>query len=249
MELIKITTDETGKRAVSAKDLYAFLEVKETFSDWAARMLGYGFTENVDYQAVTVFIPHQNGIGGTSKKDLVLTMDCAKEISMIQRTEKGKQARQYFLECERKANNPVAGLTKIDLAKMLIESEEQRISAEQKLEVATQEIAVYKPKALFADAVNASTTCIGVGELAKIIKQNGIDTGEKRLFIWMRSNGYMMRRSGMNIPTQYAMNLGLFEMKETPIVHNDGTTTLNLTPKITGKGQTYFITKFFEQRA
>lgn len=123
--------------------------------------------------------------------------------------------------------------------------EKEKVKGE--LEIATLEISIYKPKALFADAVTASNTCINVGELAKLIKQNGIDTGEKRLFAWMRANGYIMRRNRMNIPTQYAMNLGLFEIKETPVVHNNGTTTINITPKVTGKGQTYFITKFFEQ--
>lgn len=134
------------------------------------------------------------------------------------------------------------------LALALAGERKEKEQAKAQLADATQEIAVYKPKALFADAVNASTTCIGVGELAKIIKQNGIDTGEKRLFIWMRSNGFMMRRGKMNIPTQYAMNLGLFEMKETPIIHNNGTTSINITPKVTGKGQTYFITKFFQEK-
>jgi len=101
-ELIKIT-ENNGNRAVSMKDLYNFLEVKENWTDWTKRMLGYGFIKSIDYEAVSVFIKHSNGFGGTNKTDYALTIDTAKEIAMIQRTSKGKQARQYFIEMERVA--------------------------------------------------------------------------------------------------------------------------------------------------
>ena len=102
-----------------------------------------------------------------------------------------------------------------------------------------------KPKEIFADAVSASETSILVGELAKILKQNGVDTGEKRLFAWMKENGYLMSRVGSdkNIPTQKSMNLGLFEIKETIVSTNHGS-KVKKTPKVTGKGQQYFINKF-----
>ncbi|MEK3788780.1 phage antirepressor KilAC domain-containing protein [Paenibacillus sp. FSL K6-1230] len=103
-----------------------------------------------------------------------------------------------------------------------------------------------KPKVLFADAVSASKTSILVGELAKILKQNGVQMGQKRLFSWLRDNGFLIRRNGTdyNMPTQRSMEMGLFEIKETSITHSDGHITINKTPKITGKGQVYFINKF-----
>ena len=104
-------------------------------------------------------------------------------------------------------------------------------------------IAEMQPKALFADSVAASKTSILIGELAKILKQNGVETGQKRLFVWMRENGYLIRRKGTdyNMPTQRAMELKLFEIKETVVNHADGHQTANKTPKVTGKGQVYFI--------
>ena len=102
-----------------------------------------------------------------------------------------------------------------------------------------------KPKAIFADAVSASHTSILVGELAKILKQNGVDTGQKRFFEWLRDNGYLIKRKGSdyNMPTQKSMDQGLFEIKETTINHSDGHISISKTPKITGKGQVYFINK------
>lgn len=103
-----------------------------------------------------------------------------------------------------------------------------------------------KPKVIFADAVSTSHTSILVGDLAKLIKQNGVDIGGKRLFSWLRENGYLIKRKGTdyNMPTQKSMELELFEVKETTINHSDGHITTNRTPKVTGKGQQYFINKF-----
>ena len=108
------------------------------------------------------------------------------------------------------------------------------------------EAAANAPKVLFADSVEASKTSILVFDLAKLIRQNGVDIGGKRLFAWMRDNGYLVRRKGAdyNMPTQKAMELGLFEVKETAITHADGHISVNRTPKVTGRGQVYFINKF-----
>ncbi len=105
------------------------------------------------------------------------------------------------------------------------------------------------PKIVFADAVSTSKTSILIGELAKILKQNGIETGQRRLFEWLRVNKYLISRKGTdyNMPTQKSMELGLFEIKETSIAHADGHTSISKTPKITGKGQQYFINKFLEK--
>lgn len=120
------------------------------------------------------------------------------------------------------------------------------IMAQSKIEEKTREIERMRPKEIFADAVTASHNSILVGELAKVLRQNGIEIGQNRLFEWLRGNGYLIKRKGLdwNMPTQMAMELGLFEIKETVITHADGHTSVNKTVKVTGKGQQYFINKF-----
>ena len=105
-----------------------------------------------------------------------------------------------------------------------------------------------KPKEIFADAVAASHTTILIGDLAKLLKQNGIETGQKRLFTWLRENGYLIKRKGTdwNMPTQKSMEMGLFEVKESTVNNPDGSSRINRTTKVTGKGQVYFINKFLE---
>ena len=127
----------------------------------------------------------------------------------------------------------------IQLATNLKEERAARSQAEQQLEVA-------KPKVLFADAVAASDNTILIGDMAKIIKQNGHAIGQQRMFRWLRENGYLIKRMGAdyNSPTQKAMELGLFKIKETAITHSDGHVTVSKTVKVTGKGQQYFIAKF-----
>lgn len=122
------------------------------------------------------------------------------------------------------------------------------IEAQSVLAAKDKQIEEMKPKALFADAVTASHTSILVGELAKILKQNGIDMGQKRLFAWLRENGFLIKRKGTdyNMPTQKAMDLGLFEIKEGSYVNGSGVNITTKTPKVTGKGQQYFINKFLQ---
>ena len=118
--------------------------------------------------------------------------------------------------------------------------------AQKTIEHKQAQIETMQPKAVFSDAVSASKTSILVGELAKLIRQNDVNMGEKRLFKWLRENGYLIRRSGTdhNMPTQRSIEQGLFTIKETAITHSDGHVTVNKTPKVTGKGQTYFINLF-----
>lgn len=127
----------------------------------------------------------------------------------------------------------------IRLATQLKEEKAKRLEAEKQVEAA-------KPKVLFADAVSASHTSILVGELAKILRGNGIEIGQRRLFAWLREHGYLIKRQGTdyNMPTQMAMELGLFEIKEGSYVNGSGANIITKTPKVTGKGQTYFINKF-----
>lgn len=129
--------------------------------------------------------------------------------------------------------------TIIKLATTLKEERAARQQAEANLQAA-------KPKVLFADAVSASDSTILIGDLAKILKQNGYNTGQKRLFQWLRDNGYLIKRQGAdyNSPTQRAMEMGLFKIKETAISHSDGHVSVSKTTKVTGKGQQYFINKF-----
>ena len=128
--------------------------------------------------------------------------------------------------------------TIINLATQLKQEQEQR----KQLQAENEQM---KPKALFADAVSTSNSSILIGQLAKILRQNGVNIGQNRLFAWMRKNGYLgTRGSNRNVPTQRSMELGLFKTKETVINHSDGHTTVNITTKVTGKGQQYFINKF-----
>lgn len=130
--------------------------------------------------------------------------------------------------------------------KLLTTLKEER-AARQALE---NQIELDKPKVLFADAVSVASTSILVGELAKLIKQNGVEIGQNRLFAWLRENGYLVKRKGndYNLPTQYAMERGWFEIKETCVTHA-GHTTISRTPKVTGKGQIYFVEKFLRESA
>lgn len=114
----------------------------------------------------------------------------------------------------------------------------------------SKQIEEMKPAKVFSDAVTVSKTAILIGELAKILKQNGVDIGEKRLFAWMRNHGYLIKRKGTdyNSPTQKSMDLGVLKVKETVITHSDGHTTVSKTTKVTGKGQIYFVNKFVRKK-
>ena len=124
------------------------------------------------------------------------------------------------------------------------------IAAHDELEHKDRQIAELTPKGIFADAVSASKKSILVGELAKLLCQNGVQIGQNRLFSWMRERGYLIKdpkRSDYNMPAQRAVEQGLFEIKETTVVHSDGHTSINKTPKVTGKGQIYFVNQFVKR--
>lgn len=125
------------------------------------------------------------------------------------------------------------------------------IAAHEELEEKDKQIAELTPKGIFADAVSASSQSILVGEMARLLSQNGIQMGQNRLFSWMRENGYLIKdrkRTDYNMPTQKSMELRLFEIKETSIAHSDGHTSINKTPKVTGIGQVYFVNLFLKTK-
>lgn len=230
-ELIKVTTNENDEQLVSGRELHEFLEVKDNYTDWFKRMIKYGFEESIDF--ISFSEKSDKPFGGRPQINHFLKLDMAKEISMIQRSEKGKQARKYFLQVEKAWNNPEM------VVQRALQIQTRKVEA---LQLENEQL---KPKALFADSVSASHTSILVGDLAKLIKQNGVDIGAKRLFKWLREKGYLIKRKGTdwNMPTQKSMELGLFEVKETVVSHSDGHTSINKTPKVTGKGQVYFVNK------
>ena len=237
--LIPINYD-SDRPTVSARELHQFLEVGTKFQDWFPRMCEYGFSEGVDFNPLKIEnVLSQKRERTYSLMDYQLTLDMAKELCMIQRTERGKQARQYFIEIEKRWNDPETLMARaLKMADEKIGRLESRIESE-------------KPKVLFADSVCASKNSILVGEMAKLLKQNGVDIGEKRFFRWLRENGYLIARYGTdyNMPTQKSMELKIFEIKETSITHSSGTVTVSKTPKLTGKGQQYFINKFLGKEA
>ena len=159
---------------------------------------------------------------------------------MLQRTQKGKECREYFIKVEEAWNSPEMVMKRaLEIANRKVEELKQRTFT-----LETQ-IEQDKPKVLFAQAVETAHTSILIGDLAKILKQNGVQTGQKRLFEQLRQEGYLMKGgSSHNMPTQRAMEMGLFEVKESTINNPDGSIRINKTTKVTGKGQTYFINKF-----
>lgn len=232
MELIKVQSDNE-KQLVSARELHKALNVKTRFSQWVTQNFKH-FRENIDFSSV-VTTTDQNQYGGTKKiQDYALSVEMAKHIAMMSGTQKGYEIRDYFIQVEQAWNSPEM------IMKRALEIANKKV---EQLKLENEEM---KPKALFADAVTASHTSILVGELAKILKQNGIDIGARRLFEWLRGHGYLIKRKGTdwNMPTQKAMDLGLFEIKETTVQRSDGGVKINKTPKVTGKGQVYFINKF-----
>lgn len=230
-EIIKVNY-ENDRPTVLARELHDFLEVKTAFKDWFPRMCEYGFSEGIDFSS---FLSESSG--GRPAQDAQLTIEMAKEICMLQRNERGKQARQYFIQLEKDWNSPEKVMARA------LQIADKKIRA---LEVKMEE---QKPKVLFAESVEAAKTSILIGELAKLLKQNGINIGQNRLFEWLRNNGYLIKRQGSdyNMPTQRAMEMGLFEIKETTINNPDGSIKINKTSKVTGKGQVYFINLFLNK--
>ena len=233
-ELIEVKTKE-DVQVVSARDLHEVLGVKTRFSLWVKQNFKH-FRDGIDFTSVvtTTEVQNNGGVQARDLQDYVLTIETAKHIAMMSGTDKGYKIRDYFIKVEQAWNSPEMVMKRaLEIANKKVEQ----------LKTENQEM---KPKALFADSVAASDTTILIGELAKIIRGNGVDIGANRLFRWLREHGYLISRKGSdyNMPTQKSMELGLFKIIERTINQSDGSSRICKTTKVTGKGQQYFVNKF-----
>lgn len=240
-ELLKINY-ETEQPTVSARELYEGLEIKTAFKDWFPRMAAYGFEENQDFILVAQKRATNNPKNPIATyNDYQISVDMAKQICMIQRSEKGKQYRQYFIDLEKAWNTPEQIFARaLKMADQKIEKLKETNAG------LLEDVERMRPKEIFADAVKASDSSILIGDLAKLLRQNGVDIGQKRLFEYLRNHGYLIKRKGSdwNMPTQKSMNMGLFEIKESTHIDGNGCNIVTRTPKATGKAQIYFVNKF-----
>ena len=233
-ELLKIDTSNAERITVSARDLYEFLEATERFNSWFDRMKQYGLTEGEDFNPLKSLRVQTEGNREVQREvdDYQLTIDTAKQIAMLQRNEKGTQARKYFIQVENAWNSPERVMARaLEIAHKTIAT----------LEVENKEM---KPKALFADAVAQSDTSILVYDLAKLICQNGVKIGGNRLWTWLRDNGYIFKHSCE--PTQKSMEMKLFEVIERTVQRSGHDPKVTRTTRVTGKGQVYFINKVLQ---
>jgi anti-repressor protein len=237
-ELIPINY-EGEQPTVSARELHTGLEITDRFSRWFERMSAYGFSEGNDFTSVKSSTLVNNG-AEREITDYRISIDMAKQICMIQRSEKGRQYRQYFLDLEKAWNTPEQ-----IFARALKMADQTIAKLKDTNKSLVEKIEADRPKTIFADAVSTSHTSILIGDLAKLICQNGVQTGQKRLFQWMRDNGYLMKSgASYNMPMQRYIEQGLFEVKESSVQNPDGSVRVTRTTKVTGKGQLYFINKF-----
>jgi anti-repressor protein len=193
-------TEQNGNKAVSARELHSFLEVNSNFTTWAKRMFEYGFEEGKDYSLLS-----KNGKqtrGGHNEIDYALTLDTAKEISMLQRTEKGKQARQYFIELEKSLKNIIPELSRKQLAMMVIQQEEEN----ERLQLENEKM---RPRSEFVDKVFNTEGLVAIGEVAKILK---LPYGRNTLFNVLKQRGVFFKNK--NEPYQKFVTKGYFELKE-----------------------------------
>jgi anti-repressor protein len=233
-ELIKIITDKVGNdniRTVDARELHSFLEVKSKFQDWIrARINDYGFEKGKDFIVLPFF--ENNSKGGRPKECYHLTIEMAKELSMVERNEKGKEARKYFIDCERQAKQQpdLKAITKTDLAKMVIESESRVSELESKIEAD-------KPKVEFAETLKASIDSVSMREFASRLNKKSL--GRNKLFAWLRQHNYLDKH---NIPYSRYLKAGLFEVETETYKTKAGSHTTSTT-MVTPKGQIYFEKK------
>ena len=237
-EVLKVDFDT---QMVSARELHSALGIASRFSRWFDTNKEL-FVEGEDYYKCTSSTVVNNG-ATRELEDYQISVLMAKHLSMMSRTEKGKKIRDYLIDLEKAWNTPEQVMARaLKIANKTIDS----LKTDNSKLIADNER--MKPKEIFADAVSTSQTSILVGDLAKLIGQNGIEIGQNRLFAWLRDNGYLIKSGERrHMPTQKSIELGLFEVKERTINNPDGSVRLTRTTKVTGKGQVYFVNKFLLQ--
>ena len=235
--LVPISETNTGERVVDARELHDRLASNRRFTDWIKyRIEQYGLIEGEDF--ITIL---GESTGGRPSTEYILTFDVAKELAIVENNEAGRKIRRYFIEVEKRYQNSVDAFVPKTLPEALrayAVALEEKMALEHKVE---QD----KPRVLFSQAVEASDTSILIGDLAKILKQNGVDVGQNRLFEWMRDNGYLIKSgASRNMPTQYSMERGWFEVQQRVIQVPSGEPKVKTTTRVTGKGQLYFVNRF-----
>ena len=239
-ELIKINTSNPDRPTVLGRDLHEALGVETPYSKWFSRMAEYGFAEGDDFVTVDKNVLRADGSPMPQiQHDHQLTIPMAKEICMLQRTEKGKECRQYFIKVEEAWNTPEMIVFRAhQILQAQLDAERTRVL---QLQARIEEDA---PATQLGYAVTAADDSILVREMAKILKQNGYDTGEQRLFETLRREGFLIKSgSDRNMPTQRALEMGLFTIKENVHVTPTGSFTTRKT-MVTGKGQSYFVNRY-----
>lgn len=236
-----IPMSANGKE-VNARDLHAFLGNKRDFSTWIKdRIKSYDFIEGVDFQSFTEIVERE--VGATTRIEYVLSVDMAKELSMLEGNDRGKQARQYFIACENMARTFLEQKTR--------EQQKQIESITANNMELHNRITAQQPAVIFAESVASSSDTIRMDDLAKLITQNGYMINRNELFAWMVKNGYLLkkpRRIGRKLvndysPSQEGVRLRLFHLHAE---HIKGLNCMRYTCKVTGKGQIYFVNKFKE---
>lgn len=252
-ELIKIE-ERDGKRVVNARDLHKFLEVGKDYSTWIKeRICKYDFIENQDF----IVFPEigENLQGGRPRIGYAISIDMAKELSMVENNERGRMARRYFIECEKIAIASRASYQiedPIKRAEKWIEEEKERQRLQLENQKKDQQLIEQQPKVVFADAVTGSSETYSMKELATILAQRGVDIGLNRLYRYMRDNDYFGTRGYCfhNLPYQKYVEQGLFEIEinKDAYMNKNGKYMDTKTVLVTGKGLQYFINKFLNNK-
>ena len=258
--------EKNGQKAFNARDLHSFLQVGKDFSTWIKNRIDkYDFIEGKDFQ--TLYLDYQGNLLNirlpqngdsenqqVSKIEYALSISMAKELSMIENNERGKQARKYFIACEENKHE----LSRKDLALMVLQAEEEKerlaLEVQKKEEEKQAIIEETKPAVVFTECVKNASTNILIRDLAKLITQNGYTIGEYRLYDWLVENKYLIRHKRWSrsknkylfdyTPTQRAAEMKLFFVTENAIMQGGNPTFIKHTCCVTGKGQVYFLNKF-----
>lgn len=244
-QIIKIEKSKGGKNIVNARDVWRGLESKQDFSNWIKNKLLPNFDYNKDYSIIEYDVmgaeirlnkisESENQKIRVHKRDYPITLNTAEHLAMMENTVRGKKVRQFFIDkAEELDNLKNTQQVPTTFSQALKLAYEQSV----KLELQDAKIKEDAPKVAFAEAIQESEGLILIRDLAKLLKQKGADTGEKKLYKWMRTNGFLTQK---NTPTQRSVTLQVLELVEN--VYNDD--EISFTTKVTGKGQVYFMNKF-----